>query len=486
MNLRKTVKEHPLLFVLICAFFVRFIAVIFSKGYMAHDDHFCVVEYAWKLIKTGSFGFMGDMPYRSFFYPGLNYILISLGRFLGLTNPDTLMFFNRLFHALFSLLTVFFGYKIAEKTAGKKAAFFTGMLLSFYFIMPFIAVRQLIEHVSSVLLISSLYFAYSYLEKNKQNLLFLSGILMGIAFMVRFQAAVCAFALFLYFIFKKNIKESIVFSAGFLIIFILQGFLDLATYGKFMASPVNYVIYNMKHSSAYVNGPWYNYILLILAAFVPPFSFFLAAGMIKSFKKIPVIAVPAAAFFVLHSIFPGKQERFILPILPLLIVMGVTGLYLWDKEKGIFSKNFYKISLYFFWILNTIVLVPATLNYSQKARVEPMLYLNSQNDVSNVILDMTEEKLYAPKFYFTGEADFYRVLDEKDLKNVAEKANGELYAVVFTAEKAEKHVRMLERNFPDREIKLQKHITPSLIDKILHLMNPKYNKAKESRVYKIL
>ena len=33
----------PLVWVLLAAFFVRLIAVIFSKGYLTHDDHFIPV-----------------------------------------------------------------------------------------------------------------------------------------------------------------------------------------------------------------------------------------------------------------------------------------------------------------------------------------------------------------------------------------------------------------------------------------------------------
>ena len=40
----------PLMWVLLAAFFVRLIAVIFSKGYLTHDDHFIPVETAYLLM----------------------------------------------------------------------------------------------------------------------------------------------------------------------------------------------------------------------------------------------------------------------------------------------------------------------------------------------------------------------------------------------------------------------------------------------------
>ena len=39
-------RSNPLISILVLAFTVRLIAVIFSQGYLMHDDHFLVIEAA--------------------------------------------------------------------------------------------------------------------------------------------------------------------------------------------------------------------------------------------------------------------------------------------------------------------------------------------------------------------------------------------------------------------------------------------------------
>jgi hypothetical protein len=490
----KFAHQKPVLFLLIAALSVRLLAVIFSKGYMAHDDHFCVLEPAARLVREGSFDFIEDSHHRSFFYPGLNYFLIKLFHSFKIHSPQTIMFFNRLVHALFSLLTVVVGYEFTRRLTDKNTGLLAGLVLCFHFLMPFISVRQLIESVSSVFLLTGLFTAYIFLKKGNYVFLFLAGLILGAAFMVRFQTGVCAAALFCVLVFRKNFRAALALAAGILPALLFEGFMDLAVIGKFFAAPLNYISYNLTHSGSFVTGPWYNYFLLVLAVFVPPFSLFFFWGMIKSFKSTPVLFVPAAAFFILHSVFPGKQERFLIPILPLLVIMGFTGLYLWKKEQdsGYLKEKVLGKSFVFFWAVNTVLLVPVTFNYSQKARIEPLLYINSKQ-ADAVIFDMTEQKSGIPVFYLDPGPALFKSEDPDAFREIYKKLKAQksrkpfvYYAVIFSSGKVDEHIEMLEKYFKGFTLKKEKHVTPSLIDFVLHKMNPRFNKAKESWVFRLV
>ncbi len=475
------------------AVLVRLVAVIYSKGYLAHDDHFCVIQIASNFIKTGSLRFLGDNPHRSFFYPGFHYLIFKAFNAVNIYRPEIMMFFVRLVHAFFSLFTVFFGYKLTRRIAGKDAAFAAGLLLSFYFIMPFLAVRQLIEHVTSVFLVSGIYFGHLYRTKKSNKLIFLSGLLLAIAAVVRYQSAIFFLVVLVYIFLKEDKKGAGIFALAGIIMMLMQGFLDLALFNKFLITPVNYIKFNLENATSYVTGPWYNYILLIVAAFVPPFSFYMIWGFVKSHKLSKIAFYPTAIFFIMHSAFPGKQERFIFPIIPFIIILGISGLWYWKNSPGndFLKKKAFKWSWIFFWILNIVVLVPTTLNYSQKARIVSLLYLNKKQAVTSIIIDKTEVSPMLPYFYLTKNPEIFSVKKEENFPEVFNeiKSNHEKgkkhFIIIFTSNKLEKHLDMLKNYIPAATFKRDKLISPSLVDYILHKMNPRFNRAKVSWIYKM-
>lgn len=77
-------KEHPLRFALITGIVLRFIAVIFSKGFGMHDDHFLVIEVAQSWADGTDYnnwlpGSGSTQPSgHSFFYCGIHYLLFTL------------------------------------------------------------------------------------------------------------------------------------------------------------------------------------------------------------------------------------------------------------------------------------------------------------------------------------------------------------------------------------------------------------------------
>ena len=103
--------------ILWCAFLIRLIAAIFSQGYGMHDDHFLVVEassswvdgYDYNGWLPWSEGNRGGPEGHSFTYVGLNFIFFYIAKLVGIVDPMLLMFFNRLLHGIFSLLTIYFG-----------------------------------------------------------------------------------------------------------------------------------------------------------------------------------------------------------------------------------------------------------------------------------------------------------------------------------------------------------------------------------------
>jgi len=85
---------------------------------------------------------------HSFTYVGLNYCFFAICKLVGFIDPKGLMIVNRIFHALLSVLVIYFGIKITHKISNRKNAVVVGWLLSLLWIMPFMSVRNLVEMVS--------------------------------------------------------------------------------------------------------------------------------------------------------------------------------------------------------------------------------------------------------------------------------------------------------------------------------------------------
>ncbi len=158
MNLKQYYTQHPLKSILILALIVRLVAVVFSQGYGFSDDHFLVIEPAQAWVNNNNWNdWMPNIqrqiyPDRepiaeghSLVYPGIHYALFSVMEFVGIYNPKTKMYLIRLLHALFSLLVVFYGYKIAKHYTNDKIAKQAGLILALLWVMPFLSVHNLVE-----------------------------------------------------------------------------------------------------------------------------------------------------------------------------------------------------------------------------------------------------------------------------------------------------------------------------------------------------
>ncbi|WP_240731390.1 glycosyltransferase family protein [Hymenobacter radiodurans] len=138
----------PLRTILLLALGLRVLAAFFSKGYAFHDDHFDVISIAQDWVYGLTTWLHQPLPPRhSMTYTGLHYGLFWLLDAVGFTNPDAKMTLVRLLHGVYSLLTVYLGYKITEQLAGETYARRAGLLLAVLWFMPFMSVRNLVEMV---------------------------------------------------------------------------------------------------------------------------------------------------------------------------------------------------------------------------------------------------------------------------------------------------------------------------------------------------
>ena len=481
-------ESKPLEVIMLVGLLFRLLAVIFSKGYGWHDDQFLIIEiaqswvdgidyYSWLPSADGT----NPPEGFSFFYVGLHFLLFSFFDFVGLFDPQTKMLIVRLIHAFWSMLIIYYGYKITLHLSNKNNAILVGWILAIFWIFPMISVRNLVEYTCIPLILYGLLIIIRSDNKTKFALWFWAGIVLGIAFNIRFQTALIIGSFGLVMLIQGRWKSALTLALGGITsIIIFQGGIDYFVWGKPFVQVIEYINYNMHNAANYTVSPWYTYILFISGILIPPISIFIIIGFFGQWKKLLIIFLPILLFLIFHSYYPNKQERFVVTIIPMLIIIGIIG---WQKIKeqrftSDLAKKIIRGSWVFFWVINFIVLVPITVMYSKQARVESMTYMAKYGDVQNFLIEDINQTVlrFPPQFYLENWYNYYTLMRDTDYDtfvkvhkslNISEQPG---FILFYQPDNIDDRVAKLKNIYPD--IVFETIIEPGTMDKVLYWLNP--------------
>ena len=340
---------------------------------------------------------------------------------------------------------------------------------------------------------------FYYLYKSRSGIiplknLIISGAFAALAVTIRFQLGLFAAGIGLTLLFQTRWREALWFAVGFVAtVLITLGLVDYIAWGKPFFTLINYTHFNLEHKYAYVIGPWYNFILLLLGIFIIPVGFYLFTGFLRSWKKYALLFWPALLFLAAHSYFPNKQERFIIPLIPFFIILGVIGWNELTSSSAFWQKhkNKLKATWVWFWIINLILMLVFSTTYMKKNRVEPLTYLSEKKDLNGLIWESYPDDLvFLPKFYLGKKVLLFMFPPGKSIEElhqeIEQKAGAEFpkYIIFLGDVGIDERVARIE-NYFQKELIFEKKIEPPLVDYILHKLNPKNNINQTSRVYRI-
>lgn len=480
-------RYTPLQQLLIIGFLVRLVSVIFSKGFGWHDDHFLIIESSqnWADGFDNSWLPSKSDPTRqpqghSFFYVGIHYYIFCFFNWVGILNPQVKMFFIRLLHALWSLLIIKYGYKIAEQYGNKKTAWYAGIFLTLFWFMPFMSVRNLVEFVCVPPILMAIYILGK--EKLSANHFLLAGFWLGFGFSIRFQSVFIAAGVGLALIIqRRSFKDMLLLFLSFsAVVLSTQGIVDFMIWKRPFAEFMSYVEYNINNATTYGTNNWHMYFDLIFGLLIPPLSFVLFAGYFYTWKKMPLIFWPVLLYLAFHTYFPNKQERFIMTILPLMIISGTHGMFLlYENYKERINRKLFRFCKTFVITLNLILLPVLTTSYSKKHRVDAMMYMYNKHDSNNFFIEDSNKQsnfLLPALFYYgkwisvCGITKDYPADSALVYYNTLKPEMKPTYMVFWQAENIEARVDSAKKSFP--KLRYEATIEPSLIDKTLFFLNP--------------
>ena len=332
MKLRKNLFYS----IIILAIFLRLFITFFSGGVIHSDEIFQSLERAHGI----AFGY-GSVPFEFFelnerpmLYP---YMISFFMRLFYFFDFGTVIFLIRLFHSLLSVSIVVILYLIAKEIYDEKVAFLVAFLSAIWWELLFFAPRTLPTPLASNFLLISIYLLILANRKGSK-IMFLSGIFFGLSFMIRFPILVFLLPISLYLI-LKNRKEAVFFVSAFLLMFVIQGVLDLFTWGSFLKSLISFINYDVIQGKSIQFGisPFYYYFIEIIKNWNIAAPLLLLIFFIEGTKKkdehnfiIDMVLLP----LILYSLVQHKEYRFIFSTIPFLLLLFAKGVINISKKHN--------------------------------------------------------------------------------------------------------------------------------------------------------
>jgi hypothetical protein len=155
--------------------------------------------------------------------------------------------------------------------------------------------------------------------------------------------------------------------------------------------------------------------------------------------------------------------------------------------------KFFKTSFKIFLVVNFILLVPITLTYSKKSRVEAMYYLKDEpQENKNVLIfgaGRIRDVTLMPVFYTDYESypSYYKVSTEEEVVQLMDTLSTMPidrqpdYLIMVEHETLEDKIKQFEQRY---DLEFKTSIDASFIDKTMHWLNPR-NKNYDMRIYKV-
>ncbi len=351
---------------------LHLICAYISSGFIHVDEHFQLLEFA--NFKMGGIS-ANEMPWEWHEYlrptaqPYFAYYVMQFAKLLGIVNPFTISMILRIISAAIALISIHFFGKYAFGYKSQNYNIFVAFSLLTWF-ATYQHVRFSSENWGGIFLLLGIGFVL-----NKKW--FLSGLILGLSFLFRYQMALSIVGILAWLIAieKLSWRKLITFISGILLAIILGILSDYQFYGKWVFTAYNYFSVNLIQGKAAEFGtdPFYYYILKFLEQGFMPISFllltFLIIAIFKNPKHISIWAfVP---FVAIHFIISHKEIRFLFPMIYLLPIFATL---VFSYVKKIYAQKFWRILVNLILILN-FILIPFSIIKSYNARIALLQHL---------------------------------------------------------------------------------------------------------------
>lgn len=458
---------------LILGLLFRVVTGYFAYGPLAIDDYndgifpaLTLIEGRWPEFNIG----------RSYLLP---YLLTAFGK-LGLTlgyGVDGAEKVRSMMLGLgaLSLTVVLGGYNYARRfdRINPHFAKLLVYVLSLYFVMPFLGTRAFGETVGMGFVMLGMSFlpsAWGFL-------------LLAIASSFRYQIGIILFSCAVIALIQRRRKAVFPVCAGILAFLLLQSIVDLSSARYPLKSFLDHVFINRHGGAEYGSQPWYSHFVLLIGCFFIPFSIPFLDRVPQAIRQHSDAAVSLAAFACVHTLIAHKEERYMAPILPLLLILLVAAwTQKWDSiwVRRLFFPVFVGVHILFLPVL--------AVSNSQGAMINPIVetqrhfragtFFDTNTSLGDYFLTATV--FTRPSFHFEK-----RNLSTLSLEALAPFVQDDRVAVVLAApEPMNPHpLEKLAGQKTDSIVCSDVQTGSSLTDRLIYTLNPRRNERRRPTHY---
>jgi len=374
-----------------------------------------------------------DVKIKPAFLAFIAFILLKVFAFLQISDPYTQALILRLITVLYAVLSIRWFIRRTSHMISEEFRPVYYFLSYFLWFLPLLNVRFLSESLSGILLLNTLSVLLKSGIRTKDYLL--AGTLTGIGFLVRFPHAIIGMGIFFWLLLIRREKISrllymILSATGLVLLGVL---LDFWLYGEFVLSFWEYFSANIlgETASEFGTQAWWNYFHSIFR-----FSFFpIGIPIILSFllliikKPKNIFIWTILPFFIIHSIIPHKELRYLFPfagLVPILLLLAYQEIYPAIKQ---WSKTGRLILRYTFWLLiliNCAGVFTVSLKPSDGGLMAITKHIRQEFGEESIrLISFGESNPYGPRGTM---ATFYM---EKDMENFRMESLDELGSLAY-------------------------------------------------------
>ncbi len=481
-------EEKPYTRVILFAFALRLIPLFFSQGFYAHDDHYLIVEVAQEWLNgSNQSGWFVDVYEkndngRSVIYPGIIYSLLWVMETIGIYSPTIKMFIISFFHVILSLTMISLSMKITE-LYNKKAITLVGLMLAGTWLLPFLSVRTLIEMVAIPPLLYATYLVLANKISSTKDILII-GFMFFLAFTIRYQTILVSAGIGIELLRRKQYKQSIGIVMMFLVLTsIVHGYGDYLMTTKPFGKLLFYFVYNVENAENYLTRPVFDYVGLMFAFLFPPVGVLFFGLVWTQWKKTLPITLGILFFFVIHSLIPNKQERFVFTLIPFFFIVASIAYYKYFSKPKRWLSILWGVSIF----CNIILMGYMSTFYTKKSRIEAMKYIGMTDADSLLIYSSNDQSTNLVPDFYSGRPLTVQYIDNDEKIEHSKKSNANYLLIEITPWKKRNEINeeeILKKLDLQDKTTFETRIKGSLIDNFRYKLNPVV-KNKEYLIYKI-
>jgi hypothetical protein len=395
-RLRAWIQAHPLAAALLAGGAARLVAATVGLGFHARDDYFHVLLPALRWIEDPAFDWdSSGLPgagIRSHLVPRAVWLVIRACHGAGIEEPGSVLRVLYTVAGAYALLVVPALWLAARRLLDDRGARLAVWFAALHFAMPYAGTRLLIEAMAMPPLALGIW-AATFPTFRKQ---LLAGFLVGLACWFRYQVGAAALGIGIAVgiaAFGRSRWRGIAVAVGGLasggvIAVALQGLFDLMTTGGFLGPALRNIAANLEPPAGLSRSTPLAYLGIWLLLTAPPATLVLVPTMVRAGRRLALVAWPFVTFVLVHSAIPHKEERFMLPVLPLFLLLLAGAPRALEEASGRFwnaLQRWWPWARGWLVAVHAVALLVACTSQSQKSLREALVAVREDPEARGLI-----------------------------------------------------------------------------------------------------